>query len=64
MALWPDPIVTEISAMGTFYPAVNYHQNYFNSNPNQPYCELVIVPKVEKFKDVFKDKLKKEPSTP
>jgi peptide-methionine (S)-S-oxide reductase len=52
------PLVTEISPFGRFYPAENYHQNYFQSNPRQPYCAAVIRPKVEKFKKVFKDKLK------
>ena len=55
---WDDPIVTEISKISTFYPAENYHQDYFNNNSNQPYCSFVIKPKMEKFKKVFKDKLK------
>ena len=54
---WPNPIVTEISPFGKFYKAEGYHQNYFNLNTNQGYCQFVIVPKVEKFKEVFKDKL-------
>jgi len=58
--IWPDPIVTEISPLTTFYPAEDYHQNYFNDNPGQPYCKLIIRPKVEKFEKVFKDKLKSE----
>jgi peptide-methionine (S)-S-oxide reductase len=53
------PIVTEISAFQTFYPAEDYHQNYYNLNGNQPYCSFVIQPKLEKFQKVFKDKLKK-----
>ncbi|EQA44607.1 peptide-methionine (S)-S-oxide reductase [Leptospira broomii serovar Hurstbridge str. 5399] len=44
-----DPIVTEIIAMEKFFPAENYHQNYFRTNPNQPYCHYVIRPKIEKF---------------
>lgn len=56
--IWPDPIVTEITAFANFYKAEDYHQNYFNLNGNQPYCRAVIVPKVEKFREVFKDKLK------
>jgi peptide-methionine (S)-S-oxide reductase len=52
------PIVTEISPASEFYPGEAYHQNYFNENPFQPYCRAVIMPKVEKFKAVFKDKLK------
>lgn len=53
------PIVTEITAFEKFYPAEDYHQNYFNLNGSQPYCSFVIRPKVEKFEKVFKDKLKK-----
>lgn len=55
---WDGPVVTEISPAGPFYKAENYHQNYFNGNGEQPYCQYVIQPKVEKFKKVFKDKLK------
>lgn len=56
---WEKPVVTEISAASTFYKAEDYHQNYFNQNGEQPYCSYVIQPKVDKFKKVFKDKLKK-----
>jgi peptide-methionine (S)-S-oxide reductase len=52
------PIVTTIEPFKNFYPAENYHQNYYNSNSNQPYCSYVIRPKMEKFEKVFKDKLK------
>ncbi len=52
-----DPIVTEISELINFYEAENHHKNYFNDNSEQPYCSLVIKPKVEKFKKVFADKL-------
>ncbi|PKQ62248.1 peptide-methionine (S)-S-oxide reductase [Labilibaculum filiforme] len=55
---WDDPVITEITASSTFYPAENYHQDYFNNNTSQTYCTLVIKPKQEKFKKVFKDKLK------
>jgi peptide-methionine (S)-S-oxide reductase len=54
------PIVTEISPMKTFYSAEKYHQNYYNTNPYQPYCMYVVQPKVEKFKQVFGNKMKKE----
>jgi peptide-methionine (S)-S-oxide reductase len=56
--LWPNPIVTEIVPLREFYPAEDYHQNYFRENPNQPYCTVVIDPKVRKFKKEFQDKLK------
>ena len=52
------PIVTEISPAAEFYPAEDYHQNYFNLNGNAPYCTYVIQPKLEKFKKVFSEKLK------
>ncbi|MBX2969268.1 MAG: peptide-methionine (S)-S-oxide reductase MsrA [Cyclobacteriaceae bacterium] len=53
-----QPIVTEISPAVEFYPAEDYHQNYFNLNGNAPYCTYVIQPKLEKFKKVFSEKLK------
>jgi peptide-methionine (S)-S-oxide reductase len=52
------PVVTEITPKKPFYVAEDYHQNYFNNNANQPYCRLVILPKLEKLNKVFKDKLK------
>jgi|ERR1019366_1986902 peptide-methionine (S)-S-oxide reductase len=55
---WAQPIVTEISPATTFYKAEDYHQNYFNANGNESYCQYVIQPKVEKFKKVFKAKMK------
>lgn len=55
--IWPDPIVTEISPLDTFYPAETNHDDYFNQNGSQPYCAFVVAPKVEKFKKVFEDKL-------
>jgi peptide-methionine (S)-S-oxide reductase len=55
---WDKPIVTEIAAFKNFYPAENYHQNYYNDNQNQGYCRYVIQPKLEKFEKIFKDKLK------
>jgi len=57
--IYRQPIVTEISAAPTFYKAEDYHQNYFNLNGNAPYCSYVIQPKLDKFKKVFKDKLRK-----
>lgn len=56
--VFDDPIVTEITKFSQFYVAENYHQDYYEQNKNQPYCSFVITPKVEKFKKVFKDKLK------
>jgi peptide-methionine (S)-S-oxide reductase len=56
-ALWESPIVTEISLLENFYPAESYHQNYFKDNPNQPYCSIVIAPKVRKFRDKYRSKL-------
>ncbi len=55
--LWSNPIVTEIVLFLGFYPAEVYHQNYYRLNPNQPYCQLVINPKIRKFNKEFRDKL-------
>ena len=57
--VFDNPIVTEIEPLKNFYPAEDYHQNYYNNNGDQPYCYFVIKPKLEKFEKVFKDKLKK-----
>lgn len=56
---FPDPVVTEISPFTVFYPAEDYHQEYFRLNGHAPYCQFVIAPKLEKFKKVFEQKLKK-----
>ena len=56
---YAKPIVTEISKAVKFYEAEDYHQNYFANNPDQGYCAYVVAPKLDKFKKVFKDKLKK-----
>jgi peptide-methionine (S)-S-oxide reductase len=53
-----SPIVTTIEPFKNYYPAENYHQNYYNNNTNQGYCRFVIAPKLEKFEKVFKEKLK------
>ncbi len=53
-----NPIVTEISSVVNFYPADDYHQDYFELNGAQPYCRAVVRPKVEKFRKIFKEKLK------
>lgn len=52
------PIVTKISELGTFYPAENYHDNYFNQNPNESYCQFVVKPKVDKVKKIFAQYMK------
>lgn len=57
--IWDKPIVTEITEFKKFFPAEDYHQNYYENNPYQGYCAFVITPKVEKFEKIFKDKLKK-----
>jgi peptide-methionine (S)-S-oxide reductase len=56
--LWPDPIVTEIVPFTRFYPAEGYHQDYYRLNSFQPYCRLVIDPKIAKLQKEFADKLK------
>ena len=56
--LWPDPIVTEITTAETFWPAEDYHQNYYKFNSHQPYCIMVINPKLSKFRKEFADRLK------
>lgn len=53
-----DPIVTTLEKFEKFYPAEDYHQDYFSLNPNQPYCQAVIRPKMDKFRKVFADRLK------
>jgi peptide-methionine (S)-S-oxide reductase len=57
--VYDKPVVTEISPLDVFYPAENYHQNYYNDNSSQGYCQYVIAPKLEKFRKVFKEKIKK-----
>ena len=56
--IYEDPIVTEITQASTFYPAENYHQNYFNNNSYAPYCRFVVAPKVAKLREKFRNKLK------
>ena len=59
-AVYDSPIVTEVTAFDKFYPAEDYHQEYFANNPNQPYCAAVVAPKVAKFRQKFLTRLKKE----
>jgi methionine-S-sulfoxide reductase len=58
--VYNSPIVTKVEPFKVFYKAEDYHQNYYANNKNQPYCKMVIQPKIEKFEKVFKDKLKKK----
>jgi peptide-methionine (S)-S-oxide reductase len=57
--IWNAPIVTEVAEASTFYPAENYHQEYFARNPSQPYCQFVVAPKVAKFRKKYVEALKK-----
>lgn len=56
---YPKPIVTELAPYTVFYKAEAYHQNYYNDNKSEPYCRMVIQPKIEKFEKVFKNRIKK-----
>ena len=56
--LWNDPIVTQIEPIDTFYPAEDYHQEYFANNPDAGYCRVVIAPKVAKFRQKYMERLK------
>lgn len=60
--LWDDPIVTTIEPLTNYYVAENYHQNYFENNPNAGYCSFVIAPKIRKFKKDFAHLLKENPA--
>jgi peptide-methionine (S)-S-oxide reductase len=57
--IWGAPIVTEVTPISNYFPAEDYHQEYFANNPNQPYCMAVVAPKVAKFRQKFLEKLKK-----
>lgn len=57
--LWPNPIVTEVAPFTEFYEAEEYHQEYFANNPYQPYCQVIIAPKVAKFRKQYVNQLKK-----
>jgi peptide-methionine (S)-S-oxide reductase len=57
-AVWSNPIVTELTPLSTFFPAEDYHQEYFKRNPYQGYCVAVIAPKVTKFRKKYADRLK------
>lgn len=57
--VWDEPIVTQLAPLDRFYPAEDYHQEYFDRNGYQPYCQVVIAPKVAKFRNRFADRLKR-----
>ncbi|HET9912994.1 MAG TPA: peptide-methionine (S)-S-oxide reductase MsrA [Anaerolineales bacterium] len=59
--IWDNPIVTEVTKFDKFYMAEDYHQEYFAKNPYQPYCQVVVAPKVSKFRKHFLEMLKKQP---
>jgi peptide-methionine (S)-S-oxide reductase len=56
--IWDGPIVTQIEPLQVFYPAEEYHQNYFANNPNTGYCRVIVAPKVAKFRKTFMDRLR------
>jgi peptide-methionine (S)-S-oxide reductase len=58
--VYDSPIVTKVEPFTKFYKAEDYHQNYYANNKSQPYCKMVIQPKIEKFEKIFRDKLKKK----
>jgi peptide-methionine (S)-S-oxide reductase len=58
--VYDNPVVTEVIPFQAFYLAEDYHHNYFERNKNQPYCQFIVAPKVEKFRNVFREKLKTE----
>ncbi len=60
--VWDDPIVTEVTPFDQFYKAEDYHQEYFAHNRYQPYCQVVVAPKVAKFRKHFFEMLKKQPA--
>ena len=57
--VWDDPIVTQVVPFTTFYSAEKYHQDYYSQNQNQPYCQIVIAPKVAKFRKTFLERLQR-----
>ena len=56
--MWPEPIVTEVVPLSQYYEAESYHQDYFNNNPQNQYCAMVVGPKLAKFKKNFASRLK------
>ena len=56
--IWPDPVVTEVIALNNYHQAEDYHQDYFSNNPQNQYCNMVVAPKLAKFKKTFASRLK------
>lgn len=56
--IWPNPVVTEVVPLANYSQAEDYHQDYFNNNPQNTYCNMVVAPKLAKFKKTFADNLK------
>ncbi|MCV2884686.1 peptide-methionine (S)-S-oxide reductase MsrA [Aestuariibacter sp. AA17] len=56
--IWDNPVVTEVTELSNYYQAEDYHQDYFNNNPQNTYCNMVVAPKLKKFKQTFASKLK------
>ena len=56
--IWPDPVVTEVVELNNYFQAEDYHQDYFNNNPQNQYCNMVVAPKLAKFKKTFASRLK------
>lgn len=56
--IWPDPVVTEIVPINNYHQAEDYHQNYFKNNPQNQYCQMVLAPKLAKFKKTFAQRLR------
>ena len=59
---WGAPIVTEVAPLDHFYPAEDYHQDYYSLNGGQPYCRAVIAPKIDKLRKLYRDRLKRQPA--
>ena len=56
--IWKNPVVTQIEPYKAFYNAEEYHKNYFKKNPKQPYCRIIIKPKIDKFKKAYGERIK------
>ncbi|MGY0580974.1 MAG: peptide-methionine (S)-S-oxide reductase MsrA [Paraglaciecola chathamensis] len=56
--IWPDPVVTEVTELNNYFQAEDYHQDYFSNNPQNQYCNMVVAPKLAKFKKTFASRLK------